>query len=89
MLVGISAKAAPIFAAEPGAVLLVKGLEGGSGSTVGPDGALYVPETIAGRIARVDPKTGAVTTFAIRHDTVHQRFIFGTQISQIFTDKTS
>lgn len=64
ILVGISANAAPIFAAEPGAVLLVKGLEGGSGSTVGPDGALYVPETIAGRIARVDPKTGAVTTFA-------------------------
>ena len=43
---------------------LVTGLEGGSGSTVGPGGALYVPETAAGRISRVDPRTGAVTTFA-------------------------
>jgi sugar lactone lactonase YvrE len=46
------------------ATLLVTGLEGGSGSTVGPDKALYVPETIAGRISRVDPQTGEVTTFA-------------------------
>jgi hypothetical protein len=43
---------------------LVTGLEGGAGSTVGPDGALYVTETIAGRISRVDPRTGRVTTFA-------------------------
>jgi hypothetical protein len=43
---------------------LVTGLEGGAGSTIGPDGALYVPESAAGRISRVDPKTGAVTTFA-------------------------
>ncbi len=46
------------------ATLLVTGLEGGSGSTVGPDGALYVPETRAGRITRVDPRTGHTTTFA-------------------------
>lgn len=43
---------------------LVAGLAGGAGSTVGPDGALYVTETIAGRISRVDPRTGRVTTFA-------------------------
>ena len=43
---------------------LVTGLEGGSGSTVGPGGALYVTEGAAGRISRVDPKTGDVTTFA-------------------------
>jgi hypothetical protein len=36
----------------------------GSGSTIGPDGALYVTEPRAGRIRRVDPETGAVTTFA-------------------------
>ena len=30
----------------------------GSGSTVGPGGALYVTEGAAGRISRVDPKTG-------------------------------
>jgi hypothetical protein len=43
---------------------LVAGLEGGAGSTIGPDGALYVTETAAGRITRVDPKTGATTTYA-------------------------
>ena len=32
---------------------------GGSGSTIGPDGALYVTESAAGRITRVDPVTGA------------------------------
>ena len=43
---------------------LVSGLAGGSGSAVGPDGALYVTEGFAGRVSRVDPNTGAVTTFA-------------------------
>jgi len=38
----------------------------GLGSTVGPDGALYFPEPAAGRISRVDPHTGAVSTFASR-----------------------
>ena len=36
----------------------------GSGSTVGPDGALYVTEGAAGRVSRVDPQTGDITTFA-------------------------
>jgi hypothetical protein len=44
--------------------LLVSGLEGGAGSTVGPDGALYVTETVAGRVTRVDPRTGATSTYA-------------------------
>jgi len=43
---------------------LVTGLQSGSGSTIGPGGALFVTEGAAGRILRVDPKTGAVTTFA-------------------------
>jgi sugar lactone lactonase YvrE len=51
-------------AAEPTATLLATGLEGGSGSTVGPDGALYVTEGAVGRISRVDPETGQITTFA-------------------------
>jgi hypothetical protein len=53
--------------AQPGgpvATRLVSGLQGTIGSTVGPDGALYVPEGAVGRITRVDPKTGAKTTFA-------------------------
>jgi hypothetical protein len=43
---------------------IVSGLAGGSGSTIGPGGALYVPEPGAGRIARVDPRTGEVETYA-------------------------
>jgi sugar lactone lactonase YvrE len=44
--------------------LLVTGLQSGSGSTIGPDGALYVTEGATGRILRVDPETGDVSTFA-------------------------
>jgi hypothetical protein len=43
---------------------LVTGLQRGRGSAVGPDGALYVTEAAAGRISRVDPENGTVTTFA-------------------------
>lgn len=49
---------------EPTVSMLASGLQGGSGSTVGPDGALYVTEGAAGRISRVDPQTGDITTFA-------------------------
>src|SRR6266404_2208768 len=48
----------------PTATLLATGLEGTQGSTVGPAGALYVTECLLGRIWRVDPETGQVTTFA-------------------------
>jgi len=48
------------------ATLFVSGLEGGSGSTIGPGGALFVTESAAGRVSRVDPYTGAVTTFCHR-----------------------
>jgi sugar lactone lactonase YvrE len=57
-----SLSASPPAAAE--ATLLASGLAGGSGSTIGPGGALFVTEGAAGRISRVDPRTGAVTTFA-------------------------
>jgi hypothetical protein len=36
----------------------------GSGSTVGPDGALYVTDGKAGRVLRVDRESGAIRTFA-------------------------
>ena len=48
----------------PTTTQVLTGLEGGSGSTVGPGGALYVTESAAGRISRVDPRTGEITTFA-------------------------
>ena len=49
---------------EPSITLLVSGLQGASGSAIGPDSALYVTEGAAGRISRVDPETGNVTTYA-------------------------
>lgn len=48
----------------PDVTLLASGLSGGFGSAVGPDGALYVTEPSIGEISRIDPRTGAVTTFA-------------------------
>lgn len=51
-------------AAAPTATLLASGLDGSLGSAIGPDGALYVAEAVAGRISRVDPESGAITTFA-------------------------
>jgi sugar lactone lactonase YvrE len=53
---------APPHVGEP--ELLLSGLDGAQGSTVGPDGKLYVTEGRAGRIQRVDPATGAATLFA-------------------------
>lgn len=43
---------------------LVTGLASGSGSTVGPDGDLYLTEGVDGKVFRVDRRTGEVTTFA-------------------------
>jgi hypothetical protein len=58
-----AASAAP-SSGGPNPTQLLAGLEGASGSTVGPGRALYVTEGAAGRISRVDPKTGDITTFA-------------------------
>jgi hypothetical protein len=59
-----AAASAPPHSRSPKAALLVSGLEGGSGSTIGPDGALYVTEGVAGRISRIDPLTRDISTFA-------------------------
>src|SRR4030095_9626546 len=58
-----AASAAPPCDA-PTATLLVTGLQGATGSTIGPDGALYVTEGAVGRMSRVDSLPGEVTTFA-------------------------
>ena len=50
--------------AQPTATQFVTGLQGGSGSTIGPGGALFVTESAVGTISRIDPRTGDVTTFA-------------------------
>jgi hypothetical protein len=62
-LLPVSARSAPPRCAEPRATLLAAGLHPSLGSTIGPDGALYVAEGAAGRISRIDPKTGEVTPF--------------------------
>jgi hypothetical protein len=48
---------------QPTATLLASGLGALFGSTVGPHKALYVAEPDTGRILRVDPQTGQVSTF--------------------------
>ena len=49
---------------DPTPTRLVTGLGSGIGTTVGPDGALYVTAPFSGEVYRVDPRTGAATLFA-------------------------
>jgi hypothetical protein len=65
--------AAPIVGAEAGdnrrdrpvkVDLLASGLLGSIGGTIGPDGALYVPQGATGEIMRIDVDTGQMSTFA-------------------------
>src|SRR6266704_3535770 len=64
LAVGLVAASAAPPSGGPTATRLVTGLQGAMGSTIGPDGALYVTEGAVGRISRVDPQTGEKTTFA-------------------------
>ena len=64
ILGGRNASEGKIPFAEPNPTLLVSGLQGATGSAIGPGGALYVTEGAAGRISRIDPDTGQVTTYA-------------------------
>jgi sugar lactone lactonase YvrE len=68
---------------------LVAGLEGGSGSTIGPDGALYVTESAAGRITRVDPRTGATTTVASGLPRLIPEVGFGGAVDIAFLGRTA
>lgn len=43
---------------------IASGLQGASGSAVGPDGALYVTEAAVGFITRIDPQSGATSLYA-------------------------
>jgi sugar lactone lactonase YvrE len=74
---------------DPTAHRLVAGLAGGSGSTVGPDGALYVTESAAGRVTRVDPRTGATTTFASGLPALIPAVGFGGPVDVAFLGRTA
>ena len=73
---------------EPSITLLAAGLEGASGSTVGPDGALYVTEGAAGRVSRVDPQTGDAL-FYRRAGSDETTSNFGEAERQAFVDRTA
>jgi sugar lactone lactonase YvrE len=84
-----SAATAAAPSGDPTAHRLVTGLQGGSGSTIGPDGALYVTESAAGRITRVDPRTGATTTFASRLPKLIPAAGFGGPVDIAFLGRTA
>lgn len=71
----VPSPAAPVPASDdagrPRVTLLASFVDGpcpddicGSGSTLGPDGALYVTDSTRGRIRRIHPSRGTVTTYA-------------------------
>jgi hypothetical protein len=74
---------------DPTAHHFVAGLQGGSGSTVGPDRALYVTESAAGRITRVDPRTGATTTYASGLPELIPAVGFGGPVDVAFLGRTA
>jgi hypothetical protein len=88
MFVPATASAAPRHG-HATAHLLVAGLQGGSGSTIGPDRALYVTENAAGRITRVDPRTGATTTYASGLPKLIPAVGFGGPVDVAFLGRTA
>jgi hypothetical protein len=77
--------------ADPTVAMLASGLDGstGAGSAIGPDGALYVTEGALGRISRVDPWTGDVTTFASGLPMALPGFPIGGPLDVAFLDGTA
>jgi hypothetical protein len=72
----------------PTTTVLATGLEGPLGSTVGPDGALYVAEGTTGSISRIDPRTGQITTFASGLPQMIQAIGLGGPTDVAFVGKT-
>jgi sugar lactone lactonase YvrE len=89
LILGSLGVAAQGASEELSATQLASGLGSGSGSTVGPDGALYVAEPAAGAIARVDPATGEVTEFASGLPKVIPEVGVGGIMDVLFIDDTA
>ena len=68
---------------------LTSGLEGASGSTIGPDGALYVTEGATGEVTRVDRKTGEQSMFAENLPLLVPDFGYGGAVDVAFLDETA
>ncbi|MGA9574693.1 MAG: ScyD/ScyE family protein [Lysobacterales bacterium] len=78
---------AAVFTPFPTSAQWVSGLQGASGSTVGPDGYIYVTEGAIGQISRVDPQTGDVSVFA--SGLPHQIIPLGGVMDVAFLDGTA
>lgn len=61
----------------------------GSGSTIGPDGALYVTDGAGGQVLRVHPRTGETTTFASGLPQITPGFGLGGAMDVIFLGRTA
>ena len=74
---------------NPTAVTLVTGLQASAGSTIGPDGAIYVTEMAAGRVSRVDPETGQITIFTTGLPKMIPALGFGGPVDVAFLGNTA
>lgn len=68
---------------------LTSGLQGASGSTIGPDGALYVTEGHTGMVTRVDRVTGEQSLYAENLPAFIPAFGFGGPVDVAFIDNTA
>jgi hypothetical protein len=68
---------------------LSSGLAGASGSTIGPDGALYVTEGAIGEVTRIDRKTGEQSLFAENLPPLIPDFGYGGPVDVAFIDDTA
>lgn len=65
LLATVTATAVPADAnSQPHVTTLATGIQLANGTTIGPDGALYVTEGATGRIIRVDPESGDTSVYA-------------------------
>jgi len=69
--------------------LIANGLQGTLGSTVGPDGNLYIPEGVTGEISRVDVSTGDVSTFATGLPALLPAIGIGGPVDVVFRGETA